>query len=225
MAGTRTNGANGKGNGHAPARKRGPSDAARRKGAARAAETNRGRPRRVTPALYAEMFSAYMEKPSARHVSQACEVDWSTARRVIEEGYPDHAMPPLRERYRQAMAEANRKAEYRLADAHADSLKLLRGYKAKLAQRIAKMKAEELPAALGGELDRMVRLESLLLGGADSRPDLTGASTGTYDGMSYDQRLAFLRTGRLPMDGVPEHDAITDEDGEEEDHDTDPLAS
>lgn len=217
MAKTRTkrtngksNGAsNGKGNGKA----RGPSDAARRKGAAKAAETNRGRPRKVTPDLYADMFAAYMEKPSARHVARECGVDWSTAQKVIEVGYPDHAMPPLKERYRTAMAEAHRKAEYTLADAHANSLKLLRGYKGKLAQRIAKMKPEELPAALGGELDRMIRLESFILGGADARPDLTGgAVSGVYDGMTYDQRLAFLRTGRIPMDGVPEHDFDGDEE-------------
>ncbi|MFW6089534.1 MAG: hypothetical protein ACODAB_07265 [Gemmatimonadota bacterium] len=172
----------------------------REQGRRAAAKQNKGAAKAVTPEKYAEMFRAYSERQSIEHVAKTCGVSRYVAKRAIEKGWTRSAMPPLRDRHREAMAKANKRAEYDLAEAQRQSITVLRAYKAKLAQKVRKLEVDDLPATLGGELDRMVRLEQLLLGGPDSRSAMLHARAvdDEVERMTHEERMEFLRTGKLP---------------------------
>ena len=70
-----------------------------------------------------EMFLAYVAKPSATYVAEACDVNFRTARRYIEEGDPSRGIKPFRDR----LVKINENARTKLdATIEAERLKSLR---------------------------------------------------------------------------------------------------
>jgi len=172
----------------------------KRKAVSRAANITTGTARAVTPEVYAQMFVAYCEKPSANAVAQTTGVTWATAQKAVTQGWPKSAMPPLKERYDAVMQETHAKAAYDITKANEQTLTMVRAYKSKLARKVAEVEIQDLPAAIGSELDRMARLEQFLMGGPDSRVEV---GSTIYDGLTYDERVEYLRTGHLPSVTTP----------------------
>ncbi len=134
-----------------------------------------------------EMWAAYQERQSIEFVSKKCGgVHWKTVDRYRRLGQWDERLAEIR---RQAQEEA----DYDLARATAESLKLVQSYKEKLA---AAMEFKNVPDedVTASEIERIVKVEQLLLGGVESRHEVTGA----FAGWSEDDLRRFIETGERP---------------------------
>lgn len=109
------------------------------------------------------MFAAWCAKESVRFVARKCNISITTVYRYKEWDNWD-------ERLRKVRAEAQQKVDKKIIDHTAESLIIVRAAKARLAQNI-KIGAIKTKSTIS-DLDKLVRLEQLLMGGADSRPDL-----------------------------------------------------
>ena len=112
------------------------------------------------------MWQAFQTKQSAEYVQAKCGVNWRTAQRYI-----------LGERWHERLAEirsqAQEQADYDLANAMADSLRLVREYKAKVAEAL-KGKTVNAKDVTAAELEKLSKLEAFLLGGVESRSEIHG---------------------------------------------------
>ena len=85
--------------------------------------------RRVNKEVYDEMFAAYTQKQSRRHVAAACGVSPDTAGRAIEKGYPSRGWPALKDRLVEIHARAMEEEDYSLVEAHREMLRAVRQYR------------------------------------------------------------------------------------------------
>ena len=133
-----------------------------------------------------EMWSVYQERRSIREVAKKCAVHHKTVERYR-----------LLERWDERLAEiqdrARAEADYDLATAMADSLRLVRAYKQKVAAALESktMKSADVTAA---ELERVIKLEAFVLGGAENRTEIVGR----FEGWSDEELERYAGTGELP---------------------------
>lgn len=149
----------------------------------------------VSRQKYEQMFEAFVEKQSVESVRRRVRISWATASKYIEIGDPSRGMESLRERYAKMQKTADRKADYSLARARADTLTLIRAYKTKLAQRIKQIDPAEMSTAIGNEIDRVARLEEELLTKA---PPQDTSAEGIFEGWTDEELESFAETGRWP---------------------------
>jgi hypothetical protein len=101
------------------------------------------------------------------------------------------------ERWDERLAEIRRKAQdeadYDLTKATAESLKLVQTYKDKLSAvlEFKNMPDEDVTAT---EIERILKLEQLLLGGVESRHEVTG----NFAGWSEEELRRFAENGERP---------------------------
>ena len=133
-----------------------------------------------------EMWAVYQAHQSIREVSQRCAVHHRTALRYCRVERWDQRLEEIR-------AKAQEKADYSLAEAMADSLKLVRSYKTKLAEAI-KTKVIDDEDVTASEVERVVKLEAYVLGGVESRQEIVG----TFANWTDEELEEYARTGKLP---------------------------
>lgn len=141
---------------------------------------------RLPEAKRAELWLAYQEQQSIHQVARKCAVHHKTVERyrVLENW--DERLSEIREK-------ARRRADYSLAEAMAESLALVRDYKSRLGLALSTkhVSGEEVTAT---ELERIVKLESFLLGGVEGRQQVVTEFVHWSD----DELEAFAVAGTQP---------------------------
>lgn len=137
-----------------------------------------------------EMWLEFQKHGSAAEVARTCHVHPRTVARLRGVEHWD-------ERLAQVRSKAQAEADYDLAAARAQSLRLLRAYKTKVEQALLK-KAVSPDDVNAAELDRIVRTEMLLLGAPDSRTEVVANVSGRFSSMTDDELERFARDGTIP---------------------------
>lgn len=145
---------------------------------------------RLSTAQIELAWTAFQERQSADYVSKKCGIHWRTVERYRH-------LERWDERLAEISAKAQAVADYDLAAAKAQSLRLLRSYKSKVEQALLK-KAVAPDDVNAAELDRIVRTELLLLGGPDSRTEIVANVSARFSSMTDEELERFARDGTLP---------------------------
>lgn len=133
-----------------------------------------------------ELWTEYQVHGSIHEVAKKCGVHHKTVERY-------RRLERWDERLEEIRAKAQRKADYTLAQAMTDSLKLVRAYKQKMADAIAsKVVCDEDVTA--SELERIVKLEAFVLGGVESRQEIVGKFADWTDA----ELEEYAASGKLP---------------------------
>jgi hypothetical protein len=113
-----------------------------------------------------ELWASYQVHQSVHEVANTCGVHHKTVERYRQIERWDQRLEEIR-------AKAQKKADYTLAQAMTDSLKLVRAYKQKLSDAITSkiVSGEDVTAS---ELEKIVKLEAFVLGGVESRQEIVG---------------------------------------------------
>lgn len=132
------------------------------------------------------MFAVYSDRASVDEVATKCGVHHRTVERYRRIERWDDRLAAVR-------AKAQAKTDYGLAEAMADSLGLVRSFKAKVAAALAgkTVAADDVTVA---ELERLVKLEAFLLGGVESRTEVVDKFSGWTD----EDLERFAATGERP---------------------------
>ena len=133
-----------------------------------------------------DLWVEYQLHQSVHEVSKKCGIHWKTVARY-------RRLERWDERIEEIRAKAQKKADYTLAQAMADSLKLVRAYKQKMADAItSKVVSDEDVTA--SELEKIVKLEAFVLGGVESRQQVIGA----FADWSDEELERYAATGQFP---------------------------
>jgi hypothetical protein len=133
-----------------------------------------------------ELWAAYQVHGSVHEVARICGVHHKTIERYRRIEHWDERLEEIR-------AKAQRKADYTLAEAMADSLRLVRAYKGKLSDAIgSKVVCDDDVTA--GELEKIVKLEGFILGGVESRQEIVGRFADWTDA----ELEEYAASGKLP---------------------------
>lgn len=143
---------------------------------------------RLSSAKRSALWEAFQEIQTAEHVSRKCGVHHATVERYRVLDRWDDRLTEIRRL-------AQKRADYSLADAMAESLIMVREYKERLASALVskKVTGAEVTAA---ELERVIRLEAFVLGGAESRHEVVTE----FGKWSDDELEAFARDGTSPRE-------------------------
>jgi hypothetical protein len=139
-----------------------------------------------------EMWAAYQERQSIEFVSKKCGgLHWRTVDRYRRLERWDERLTEIRRK-------AQDEADYDLAKATAASLMLVQAYKEKLAvaMEFKNIADEDVTAS---EIERIIKVEQLLLGGVESRHEITG----NFAGWSEDELRRFAENGERPARTSP----------------------
>lgn len=142
---------------------------------------------RLSDAKRSELWAAYNERQSIEHVSRKCGVHHKTVERYLR---LDH----WNERLEEIRAKAREQADQSLAQSMAESLALVRDYKARLALALStkKVSTAEVTAA---ELEKVIKLEAFVLGGVESRHEQVLTDFSSW---SDDELERYARDGKRP---------------------------
>lgn len=145
---------------------------------------------RLPRAKVDEMWLEFQRHGSAAEVARTCHAHPRTVARVRRVERWDERLAEVR-------SKAQAEADYDLAAARAQSLRLLRAYKTKVEQALLK-KAVSPDDVNAAELDRIVRTEMLLLGAPDSRTEVVANVSGRISSMTDEELERFARDGTIP---------------------------
>jgi hypothetical protein len=155
------------------------------------------------------MYATYVERQSASYVAEQCGVSRETADRVIKHGYPRHGWAPLRERLTAVHAETARAEDYTLVEANRETLRGLRAYKARFLKEFDATSIEDADVTLA-TLEKIAKLETFLLGGADKRiavqANVRHDHASVIAAMPDEMLEEFIKTGKssIEMDRIAE---------------------
>lgn len=141
---------------------------------------------RVPRAKVDEMFRVYSDRQSIQEVATKCGISHRTAERY-------RRLERWDERLTQIRAMALREADYTIACAMSDSLKIVRAYKKKLAEAVDRKNLTKDDVSVA-DLERLVRLEAFVLGAAESRHEVITE----FSGWSDEEVERYATTGDLP---------------------------
>jgi hypothetical protein len=133
-----------------------------------------------------ELWAEYSLHQSVHEVAKKCGIHHKTVERY-------RRLERWDERLEEIRAKAQKKADYTLAQAMTDSLKLVRAYKQKMSDAITS-KVVSAEDVTGSELEKIIKLEAYILGGVESRQEIVG----TFANWSDEELEAYATTGRLP---------------------------
>jgi len=108
------------------------------------------------------MFKVWVERQSVNFVAKKCKVSHTTIEKYME-------LQDWVGRLAAVQLKAQAKQDDNLANSLAENLKIVQFAKDKIVKLIKRGQITKKPAA---DLDKMIRLELLLRGEADSRPEL-----------------------------------------------------
>ena len=141
---------------------------------------------RVSRAKVEEMFAVFADRQSIEEVARKCGVHHRTVERY-------RRIERWDERVREIRVHAQRDADYGIAQAMAESLRIVRAYKEKLADAIERKQLGTADATVA-DLERVVRLEAFVLGAAESRHEVITEFSSWTD----EEVERFAVTGELP---------------------------
>jgi len=165
-----------------------------------------------------EMFRAYQENPTAKGVSEACNVNWRTADRYINRGDPDRGIQPFSKRLAKIEDQARKETDRSVLKAQKENITMVTSYKQKLVKALSKreIKPEEVDSA---ELDRFIRLEAFVLGEVESRTEEVHTVRVEQPKQITDdtlKRMAALALNDIQTQDEPiEAEAVVVEDGDD----------
>jgi hypothetical protein len=137
----------------------------------------------LTPAKAEELFAEYYENPNILALAKKHRIPYKTLLRVSTQ-------KDWEGRREKLIAKAEAKTDYNLERATEQSLLMVRAAKNKLASRLSEVNYKHIDAdKIFSEIERMIRLEQLLLGGTESRKE-TVAQT-------HEERMKELREQRM----------------------------
>lgn len=137
----------------------------------------------LPPELMEKMFMEYFDNPNLINVARKFDVPYKTLRRFA-------MMKDWEGRRDKILAKAEQKTDYTLERATEQSLLMVRAAKNKLAERLKDINAKHIdPDKVFSEIERVIRLEQLLLGGTESRKE---SVTQTHE-----ERMRELREARI----------------------------
>jgi len=133
-----------------------------------------------------ELWATYQELQSDHKVAAKCGCHHRTVRRYrVQQGW-DQRLAAIRE-------QAQHEADYDLAKAMSEHLKLVRSYKAKLATAL-EGKTVSADTVTASELERVAKLEAYLLGGVESRHEIVSR----FDTWTEEELERYAKTGKRP---------------------------
>jgi hypothetical protein len=141
---------------------------------------------RISRATIEVMFGTYADRGSVQEVATKYGVSHRTVERYRRLERWDERLAAVR-------AQAQAKTDYGLAEAMADSLGMVRAFKAKISAALAgkTVSADDVTVA---EVERLVKLEAFLLGGVESRTEVVDR----FSGWSDEDVERFAETGEQP---------------------------
>jgi len=129
------------------------------------------------------MFMEYYDNPNLALIAKKFDVPYKTVSRYA-------TIKNWEGRRAKILARAEEKTDYTLERATEQSLLMVRAAKNKLAERLKDINAKNIdPDKVFGEIERVIRLEQLLLGGSESRKE---SVTQTHE-----ERMRELREARI----------------------------
>jgi len=140
----------------------------------------------------AALFRAFQEKQTVRHVSRKCGVSHTTVRKYrLREKWDER----LKEIRKKAEAKADSKAATELAK----NLQIVRWAKGRVLEEINKQKKGVKTKAPVAALEKLIRLELLLMGRPDSHTEITAEGESLRD-KTTEELMAMLKEirGALP---------------------------
>ena len=132
------------------------------------------------------MFAVYADRRSVREVATKCAVSHRTVERYRRVERWDERLGEIR-------ARAQQEADYGIAQAMADSLRIVRAYKAKLGDAVERKRVGVNDVCVT-DLERIIRLEAFVLGAAESRHEVITE----FSGWSDEEVERYASTGELP---------------------------
>lgn len=124
----------------------------------------------------------YCSVPQFAYVSRVCKVDISTVKRYWESGNWEVRRDAI-------VQEARKKADFDIVSATTASLAMIQRAKEKLEQKVHELTTKEMnPAFLVSDIERLVKLEQLLLGGVGERKEIISTT--------HEERIRRLRASR-----------------------------
>lgn len=132
------------------------------------------------------MFATYADRQQVYEVATKYRISHRTVERYRRLERWDDRVAEIR-------AKALLEADYSIAQAMADSLKMVRLYKQKLAD-VVERKMLATDDATVADLERIIRLEAFVLGASESRHELVTA----FSEWSDSQLEHYARTGERP---------------------------
>jgi len=139
----------------------------------------------ITRELYERMFKAYVRNPSISRLSETLGIAYSTAKKAVDEGWPERGFEAIRDRFARVVQEAQRRESNDPATVLGENLGLVRKIKGRL--RDAAMDPDISNAELmriSNELDRVLTREHALLQSA--------IDAGVAGGGSLEDQIAGL---------------------------------
>lgn len=121
---------------------------------------------RLSRAAIDALWRAYQDRQCVEDVAKKCGVSHRTVERY-------RRLERWDERLQEARRLAEKEADYDLASAMSESLKMVRVYKSKVAEALDRMTVLD-DAVTASELERVVKLEGFILGGVESRHEVVG---------------------------------------------------
>jgi len=118
----------------------------------------------VTRELYERMFQIYVRDPSISRVQETCGVAYQTAKKAVEEGWPERGFEAIRDRFARVAMEAQRREENDPRTVIGENLALIRTVKGRLrdAAKATGVKSGDL-IRITDSLDKVLTREHVLL--------------------------------------------------------------
>ena len=119
------------------------------------------------------MFAVYLERQSVEQVAKKCGVSHRTVERY-------RALERWSDRVEEIRLQAQKQADYGIAQAMADSLRVVRAYKEKFSEAMMAKRLTGRDVRVA-DFERLVRLEAFVLGAVESRHEIVGEFSGWTD--------------------------------------------
>lgn len=151
----------------------------------------------MSEASYNKGYAAYVKAETAGGVCRALRCTDQTAQKLIHYGLPSQGFPAYHERLLRVRAQAQAEEDASLVEVRKQAVKSTQALLALLDQHIEEI---AVPDDLDFKTAATLRLEAQrqlvrLLGGEDA---LVRVEVGPFEGWTYDERLEFARTRRIP---------------------------
>lgn len=154
----------------------------------------------ITRDVYEQMFQIWVREPSISRLQETCGVAYQTAKKAVEEGWPDRGFEAIRDRFARVVKDAQRREENDPRTVVAENLLLIRKIKGRLRD------ATGAPDVSGGELiriteslDKVLSRERVLLQAAiDAGMEGGGGVEDQIAALDDVALEALANDGRLP---------------------------
>jgi hypothetical protein len=146
---------------------------------------------------YNEMYAAYNERQTIRHVARVCQVNQITARKYIEEGDWNRKLPAIKARWEKTQQQAQMAEDYTIVKARREVQTVARAFMQRVAKRISELNPKELSAdKLISQLQTTQAILERTLGVSDATVSIK--QEDPFHGWTTEDLLEFARSGTLP---------------------------